>query len=182
MKWERERERKREGMREQGFMCSLVNERQALKVTGCVYYWSVSRLMGRGEEKREEQAKLLSRDQSTQAWEPERAPSNKLCHTRSICPYRRILLHTEFHSPATKIKYLKMSNFCIIAMKLVFFQWTNISRNYVLWSTVNMLYFQKLKLCFSHSRGLRSLSQCNLKFMTFRDHVMAASFILVQTT
>lgn len=26
------------GTRERGFMCSLVNERQALKVTGCVYY------------------------------------------------------------------------------------------------------------------------------------------------
>ncbi len=64
---ERERERDREGTRERGFMCSLVNERQALKVTGCVYYWSVSRLMGRGEEKREERAELLSRDQSTQA-------------------------------------------------------------------------------------------------------------------
>lgn len=92
----RERERgEGGGMREQGFMCSLVNERQALKVTGCVYYWSVSRLMGRREEKREERAKLLSRDQSTQSWEPERAPSNKLCHTRSICPYRFILLHAE---------------------------------------------------------------------------------------
>lgn len=39
---ERERERDRwidrEGTREPGFMCSLVNERRALKVTGCVYY------------------------------------------------------------------------------------------------------------------------------------------------
>ena len=34
----REREIDREGTREWGFMCSLVNERQALKVTGCVYY------------------------------------------------------------------------------------------------------------------------------------------------
>lgn len=58
----REREIDREGTRERGFMCSLVNERQALKVTGCVYYWSVSRLMGRGEEKREERAALLSRE------------------------------------------------------------------------------------------------------------------------
>ncbi len=86
--WREEREREREGTRERGFMCSLVNERQALKVTGCVYYWSVSRLMGRGEEKREERAELLSRDQSTQAWEQEGAPSNKLRHTRCACPYR----------------------------------------------------------------------------------------------
>lgn len=84
----KEREGDREGMSKWGFMCSLVNERQALKVTGCVYYWSVSRLMGRVEEKREEGAELLSRDQSTQTWEPERAPSNKLCHARSACPYR----------------------------------------------------------------------------------------------
>lgn len=84
----KEREGDREGMSKWGFMCSLVNERQALKVTGCVYYWSVSQLMGRVEEKREEGAELLSRDQSTQTWEPERAPSNKLCHARSACPYR----------------------------------------------------------------------------------------------
>lgn len=84
----KERERERGGMSKWGFMCSLVNERQAMKVTGCVYYWSVSRLMGRGEEKREEGAEPLSRDQSTQTWEPERAPSNKLCHTRSACRYR----------------------------------------------------------------------------------------------
>lgn len=75
----------REGTRERGFMCSLVNERLALKVTGCVYYWSVSRLMGSGEEER---AELLSRDQSTQAWEQEEAPSNKLCHSRSACSHR----------------------------------------------------------------------------------------------
>lgn len=81
--WRQKTERDREGMRDWGFMCSLVNERQALKVTGCVYYWSVSRLMGRGEEKREERAELLNRDQSTQACEPERAPSNKLCPARS---------------------------------------------------------------------------------------------------
>lgn len=35
---EGKREIDREGTRERGFMCSLVNERQALKVTGCVYY------------------------------------------------------------------------------------------------------------------------------------------------
>lgn len=34
----KEREGDREGMSKWGFMCSLVNERQALKVTGCVYY------------------------------------------------------------------------------------------------------------------------------------------------
>lgn len=82
---EGKRERDREGMREWVFMCSLVNERQALKVTGCVYYWSVSRLMGRREGRRERRAVLMSKDQSTQAWESERAPSNKL-HSRSACP------------------------------------------------------------------------------------------------
>lgn len=79
-----EREGESEGGREQGFMCSLVNESQALKVTGCVYYWSVSRLMGRGEER----AQFLSRNQSTHAWEPEEAPSNKLCFTRFVCSHR----------------------------------------------------------------------------------------------
>lgn len=85
--WMKDRERwiDREGTRERGFMCSLVNERLALKVTGCVYYWSVSRLMGSREEER---AELLSRDQSTQAWEQEEAPSNKLCHSRSACSHR----------------------------------------------------------------------------------------------
>ena len=119
------RERDREGTREWGFMCSLVNERQALKVTGCVYYWSVSRLMGRGEEKREERAELLSGDQSTQAWEQEGAPSNKLCHTRCACPFR----FTD-NTPAYWIAFIGNENNYILlyCYESCIFQWTNIKQ------------------------------------------------------
>lgn len=73
------------GMSEQGFMCSLVNEKQALKVTGCVYYWSVRRLMWE-----EERAELLSR-----------APSNKL--------YIRSSSSLQIHSAPAELVTLSQS-------------------------------------------------------------------------
>lgn len=57
----------REGTREQGFTCSVVNGRQALKVTGCVYYWSVSRLMGSREERAETKAQRYGSERKPRA-------------------------------------------------------------------------------------------------------------------
>lgn len=85
----------REGTREQGFACSVVNGRQALKVTGCVYYWSVSRLMGSREERAETRARWYGIERKP------RAISSVIPAPLVLTALRATLVRAELYSAAT---------------------------------------------------------------------------------
>lgn len=76
-------------------MCSVVNMRQALKVTGCVYYWSVSRLMGSREERAETKAHRYGSERKP--W----AISSVILALLVLTALRTTLVHAELYSAAT---------------------------------------------------------------------------------
>lgn len=84
----------REGTREQAFACSVVNGRQALKVTGCVYYGSVSRLMGSREERAETRAHRYGNERKP------RAISSVIPAPLVLAAPRTTLVRAELYSAA----------------------------------------------------------------------------------
>ena len=89
----------REGTREQGFTCSVVNGRQALKVTGCVYYWPVSRLMGSREERAETRAHRYGNKRTP------RAISSVIPPPLVLTAQRTTLVRAEFYSATIFLSY-----------------------------------------------------------------------------
>lgn len=103
----------REGTREQGFTCSVVNGRQALKVTGCVYYWSVSRLMGSREERAETRAHRYGNERKP------RAISSLLPAPLVLVVLRTTLVRAELYSATIFLSIIiktKMHLFCFVGL------------------------------------------------------------------